>query len=96
MAQNRDSGRMLVRGDRDDKGREGNRRLEHIAASLKSGQKVEPITVRELLRWFGAERRGDEINNMIRRALRENNLRTDPDFAEQFIEGAIEFHEGYK
>src|SRR5260370_2023823 len=78
--------------DPNDEGSEGYKKLEHIAARLDSGDCVEPITVRELLRWFGAERRGVRTNEMIRDALLKNNLRIEPDLNAQVLNDEIQFH----
>jgi predicted transcriptional regulator len=75
--------------------REGYTRLAEIARRLKSGKEIEPVTVRELLRWFGAEQRGDRIHFEIAGVLRFVNLRTEPWFQDQFTDGAVEFYEGY-
>jgi hypothetical protein len=68
--------------------------LEQIAARLKSGESVAPVTVRELLRWFGAEYRGVSINNTIRAELLKHNLRITPGLNEQVVDGLVYFHEG--
>jgi predicted XRE-type DNA-binding protein len=52
-----------------DKKTEGHNRLAQIAANLKNGETVEPVTVRGLLRWFDAKYRGVHINETIRDAL---------------------------
>jgi hypothetical protein len=67
-------------------------RLERIAAELRNGQKPEPVTVRELLSWFGAQRRGSFISFYIRSALDESGLTTNPDFVVPYIDSEIEFH----
>jgi CBS domain-containing protein len=82
--------------DPDDEDTEAYKRLRRIAVRLESGETVEPIQVRVLLRWFGTDHRRLHINCMIREALRRNNLRTDPDFSEQFLDGAVEFRQGYR
>jgi CBS domain-containing protein len=82
--------------DPDDEDTEAFKRLRQIAVRLESAETVEPIQVRELLRWFGTDHRRVHINYMIREALRRNNLRTDPDFDEQFLDGAVEFRQGYR
>ncbi len=56
-------------------------RLKTIADELLTKGVVPPTeTVRSLLRWFRAERRGDNILTTIRRTLAEVGLETDPDF----------------
>jgi hypothetical protein len=71
--------------------REGYAKLEQISASLERGEKVEPITVRELLSWFEAKRRGLQICLMINAALADAHLATRPHFEHQYIDGDIEF-----
>jgi CBS domain-containing protein len=78
--------------DQNDEGSDGYRKLEHIAARLKAGDNLEPTTVRELLRWFGAERRGVRTNEIIRHALLKTNLRIEPDLNAQTLDGEIQFH----
>jgi hypothetical protein len=68
--------------------------LEQVAARLKSGETVAPVTVRELLRWFGAEYRGVSMNNTIRTELLKHNLRITPGLNEQVVDGLLYFHEG--
>jgi hypothetical protein len=68
--------------------------LEQIAARLKSGESVAPVTVRELLRWFGAEYHGVSINNTIRTELLKHNLRITLGLNEQVVDGLLYFHEG--
>lgn len=80
--------------DQSDEGREGCKRLEQIASSLKAGERVEPVTVHDLVRWFGAEYRGSQVNDLIRDALFQNNLRVEPGLNERGIDGLIGFHEG--
>jgi hypothetical protein len=69
-----------------------NERLERIADGLRNGQKPEPVIVRELLSWFGAQRRGSFNCFYIRSALDEAGLTTDPDFVLPYIDNQIEFH----
>jgi addiction module HigA family antidote len=73
---------------------EGHKRLAQIAANLKNGETVEAVTVRELLRWFGAKYRGVHINEMIRDALFKNDLYIEPDLNAQYIDSFIEIQEG--
>lgn len=63
--------------------------IGHIATRLKSGHRVNRITVRDLLRMFKAERRGQNKVNDIRIALDSLNLETDPDFEIPWIDGRI-------
>ena len=79
-----------------DQGLDGYEKLREIAVTLKNDGTTGPISVRELLRWFGTDRRGIHTTYMIRDALRMTNLRTEPDFNKQFIDNTIQFHEGYR
>jgi predicted transcriptional regulator len=79
-----------------DENLDGYKKLKEIAITLKSGGTVHPIIVRELLRWFGTDRRGIHTTYLIHDALQITDLRTDPDFNEQFIDNAIELREGYR
>lgn len=65
-------------------------RLERISAELDEG-KTPDTTVRELLRWFGAERRGYLVVKEIRRKLGRANLRTVPDFESVWIDAPVKF-----
>jgi CBS domain-containing protein len=66
-------------------------RLKQIAEQLEStGQPAEPVTPRELLRWFGAYRRGPLIVKNIRAALYDAKLATKPDFEGAWVDGLIE------
>lgn len=47
------------------------------------------VTVRELLRWFGYERRGALIVSGIRDVFAKLGLRTVPDFEQAYIDGTI-------
>ena len=66
-------------------------RLDQIADRLREGSDAGTATVRELLSWFGAQRRGFYIVNHIRDALMDAGLETKPDFFDQYIDGPIEF-----
>lgn len=66
-------------------------RLRKISEKLDAGEEPELITVRELLSWFGAERRGSWIVSQIQLALEEHNLVTDPDFVGAYIDSDIAF-----
>jgi len=74
---------------------EGPERLAKIAERLKADieKRVAPspytTTIRQLLGWFGYERRGIHIVSRIRRALAKHELRTTPDFASGWIDETI-------
>lgn len=70
---------------------QGSSRLNEIAAHLRSGSKPEPVTVRTLLDWFHAQRRGVHIVAEIRDALDDAGLITIPDFEGAYFDGYIEF-----
>jgi hypothetical protein len=69
-------------------------KLKEIASRLRDGEKVEPITARELLRWFAAERRGSWIISRIMHALYSHNLRTEPHFLDHHLDRRIELRLG--
>ena len=62
-------------------------RLVQIAAQLSKQKSAEPVSVRELLRWFDAQRRGLHIIREILRALAKAKLKTKPDFEGAYIDG---------
>lgn len=66
-------------------------RLTEIAKRLKQGQKVSPISVREFLGWFGAQRRGSWVVYWIRRNLDDAGLTTEPDFESAYIDSKVNF-----
>src|SRR5438105_3441782 len=59
---------------------------EHIS---QGGERSE--TVRALLSWFEAERRGYWKVHEIRKALRKVKLKTEPDFEDAWIDASIVF-----
>ena len=66
-------------------------RLEKVAEQIKNGVVPPQCTVRELLWWFHAERRGDNIVRNIRSSLEHAGLRTSPDFEYAYIDGHVSF-----
>lgn len=66
-------------------------RLQDIAKQLHEGKSVPPLTVREFLSWFGAQRRGYWIVKAIREALANAGVQTDPDFESAYIDSPITF-----
>jgi len=66
-------------------------RFFEIAKDLRAGKQVEPVSVRDLIGWAGAQRRGSSLVYWIRRNLEENGLTTDPDFQSAYIDSNIEF-----
>lgn len=68
-----------------------NRLLGDIADTLRNGRAPEPISVRELIGWFDALRRGTNVNWHVRRALDQAGLMTVPDFEGSHIDGRVQF-----
>jgi predicted transcriptional regulator len=66
-------------------------RLAEIADELKQGKQPEPETVRTLLGWFDAQRRGYHVNSLIERALGRYGIKTLPDFRYAYIDSKINF-----
>jgi CBS domain-containing protein len=62
-----------------------------IADTIRDGSTWPTITVRDLLQWFGARRRGFWVVEQIREDLAEVGLRTNPDFESAYIDAPIEF-----
>jgi len=67
------------------------KRLVRIAEDLAAGRPVTPVSVREFLGWFDAQRRGSWIVTSIRDQLSKHNLDTDPDFESAYIDAPISF-----
>lgn len=65
-------------------------RLAEISAKIDEGGH-ESASVREVLSWVGAKRRGSWISWRIRQALSEAELVTHPDFEEVWIDTAVDF-----
>ncbi len=66
-------------------------RLEDVRTKLAGGEQVEPLSVRQFIGWFGAERRGYKVAWRIRRALDRFKLKTMPDFDGAHIDARIRF-----
>ena len=66
-------------------------KLTSIAEQLKKGVAPQRETLRSVLLWFGAERRGIKVVRRIRNALRRHGLSTTPDFEWAYIDGTIAF-----
>jgi CBS domain-containing protein len=66
-------------------------RLAQIHSVLTAEQPVEPLSVRQFIGWFGAERRGYKVAWRIRRALDRAMLKTVPDFDGVHIDASIRF-----
>jgi len=66
-------------------------KLTVIAEQLKKGVVPPKESVRALLLWFGAERRGYRVIRRVRSALRHHGVATSPDFEWAYIDGQITF-----
>lgn len=64
--------------------------LREIADKVKKGGRPR-ASVRTLLRWFGAERRGFRKIRDVRRALKRTKLDTTPDFEGAYIDSQVTF-----
>lgn len=66
-------------------------RLTAIANRIRAGDEPPAETVRTLLSWFGAQRRGSVVVWSIRDALDRAELLTDPDFEDAYIDSLVQF-----
>jgi CBS domain-containing protein len=66
-------------------------KLDKVAKALKENRSVEPVTVREFLGWFGAQRRGIHVVREIRHELERVGVETHPDFEPEWTETPISF-----
>lgn len=66
-------------------------RLAEIAEQLNQGNQPPPETVRTLLKWFGAQRRGYYISEIIDKALTQRGIKTQPDFRYAYIDSPVAF-----
>jgi hypothetical protein len=64
--------------------------LLEIAEKVRGGQ-TPSITLRTLLSWYGAERRGGWRNRKIREALQLLRIRTEPSIESAYIDGPVLF-----
>lgn len=65
--------------------------LEDAKNAVTAG-KTAQVTVRSLLGWFGAERRGSRVVDQIERALEKHGLTTEPAFDTAHIDETLTFH----
>ena len=65
--------------------------VRRISDDLDNGEVIAPVTVREFLLWYGAERRGQNVVARIRADLDEHGISTAPDFEGAWIDGTINF-----
>lgn len=68
-----------------------NEHLFDVSERVKNGELSITATVRELLSWFGASRRGYWIVERIREDLQKVGLVTDPDFESAYLDSKITF-----
>lgn len=67
-------------------------KIPEIAESLRRGEEVSPISVREFLGWFfGTQRRGRWIVGYIRNQLDISGLKTNPDFESTYLGAELRF-----
>ncbi len=64
--------------------------LARIADEIANGKSPAPVTTREFLSWFGAQRRGYFIVRSIRRELEKAGLQTVPDFESNYIDSPLD------
>ena len=70
---------------------QGDEKLAAIADQLLKGSSPPKESLRALLLWFDAERRGYRVVRRIRNALRRHGLTTVPDFEEAYIDAELAF-----
>lgn len=68
-----------------------NSKLKDIAERIINGQPPEPVTVRDMIDWYGAKRRGQHVVERIRADLAHFGLYTDPDFESAWIDSKVNF-----
>ncbi|MEM8503731.1 MAG: CBS domain-containing protein [Cyanobacteria bacterium P01_D01_bin.1] len=64
-------------------------KLQEIALQVQSNNAGVQATVRTLLSWFGAKRRGLYVVDTIQNALSKLGLTTDPDFTNVYIDSEV-------
>ena len=69
-------------------------RLEQIASALKDGKDVPKETVRTILSWYGAKRRGYYITQKINGELSARGLSVTPALDGAYIDGEVQFYLG--
>lgn len=69
---------------------DGESKLRELATELaESSVKFRSVSIRELLNWFGAKRRGYFVVLEIRQALRRQGLTTTPDFESGYVDSFV-------
>jgi predicted transcriptional regulator len=66
-------------------------RLDEISRQLRKSQQITPVTTRDFLLWFDAQRRGYWVVKSIRRELKKAGLETRPDFESAYLDSPITF-----
>jgi hypothetical protein len=66
-------------------------KLTNISAQIGKGETLQHISVRDLLGWFDAQRRGFYIVGDIKRSLKKHDLVTHPNFEFAYIDADISF-----
>lgn len=66
--------------------------MTRIADILQQNQVPDSVSVRELLSWFGAQRRGFYVTQSIKDVMQQLCLSTTPDFESAYIDSPIQFH----
>jgi len=69
----------------------GRERMRQIAERLRAGGQVAPETVRTLISFFGAQKRGNQVLRTVSRALKSAGLRTEPSFLSVHLDTPLEF-----
>lgn len=64
--------------------------LDEIVTQIADG-KTPSVTVREILTWVLAERRGYIVVSLIRQELKSRNIITTPDFESVYLDAKVEF-----
>ncbi len=65
--------------------------LAQIAKDVIDKKEIRRATVRTLLSWFGAQRRGSWVSQQVREGLRQAGLTTEPDFESTYIDSEVQF-----
>ncbi|MFX1677826.1 CBS domain-containing protein [Mitsuaria sp. CC2] len=70
---------------------ERTQRMAAIKEGLDQQKPIDPISVRELLAWFNAERRGTQVVYWVRDLLRTHEVETVPDFESVPLDTPVSF-----
>ena len=74
--------------DTPDEGSAKESQFDAVAVSARNHM-APNVTVRTLLGWVGAERRGSHVVARVRRELASRGLQTEPDFADSWIDSFV-------